>query len=372
MKFARLLFIPVLVSLLSACQLIRALPKSRQTVANSNSQQKQSTPKKKSNAGPEYNAYVKTVRKEWANNNYYWLENEAKIVRVSKERLPGGEWKLHVLYRSIEGMVDRDSSDEEWEEHIARLEKWRNQSRTSVVPRIILAQVWGSYAFKVRGTEYAHKVNPESWAPFYARLDKTNEMLAEAFSLEEKCPELYVAALQSALGQRRDRDEFEQVYEEGVALEPTYFYLYSAKALYLLPQWYGGPGEWESFAELAANRVGGEQGDIILFNIYTDRISNSNLDFMNKHRRIAPRLLAGFRAIDRLYGASPITLNEACLISFSTDDQKAPAELMKRIGNDFDSDVWRGETSFNIYRQEALMRIGELPRYRQLSAPQKQ
>lgn len=362
MKCARLLLIPALVIPQCACQLIGALPKSQRTVSNSNSQQ--SKPKKKPNGGDAYNAYVIAVRKQWADNNYEWLEREAKTLRVSKDRLPGGEWKLHVLYRSIERTVDDESSDEAWQEHIARVEKWRSQYPSSVMPRIVLAEAWRSYAFKIRGTDYASKVKPEAWAPFRERLARTNEMLNEAFDLEERCPELYLTALQSALGQGHDRDAFEAVYEEGVTLEPTYYYLYSAKALYLLPQWYGEPGEWERFAEQAANKVGGEQGDIILFNIYTDRFSNSNLSFLDKHKAIAPRLVAGFRAIDKLYGSSPVTLNEACLISFFTDDQTTPAELMKRIGNDYDLTVWRDDMTFNIYHQEALMRTGELPRGR--------
>ena len=37
---------------------------------------------------------------------------------------------------------------------------------------------------------------------------------------------------------------------------------------------------------------------------------------------------------------------------------------MKRIGNAYDLDVWKDESVFNIFRQEALMRSGELPRYR--------
>jgi hypothetical protein len=86
---------------------------------------------------------------------------------------------------------------------------------------------------------------------------------------------------------------------------------------------------------------------------------------MNSRRAIAPRLLAGFRAIDKLYGSSPQRLNEACLISFFADDNMIPAELMKRIGNAYDVNVWKDASTFNIFRQEALMRSGELPRYRQ-------
>ena len=119
-------------------------------------------------------------------------------------------------------------------------------------------------------------------------------------------------------------------------------------------------------------RVGSEQGDIILFTVYTNLMSSSNLDFMNTRQAIAPRLLAGFRAIDKLYGSSPQRLNEACLISFFAGDNEIPAELMKRIGNDYDLTVWKDDSNFNIFRQEALMRVGKLPRYGQSDAAQKQ
>ena len=95
MNFVRLSLIPALLILQSACQLIGALPRSSQT---SKTPAEQKTPITRPNSGPEYNAYVKEVRIQFANNNYEWLEGEAKRLRVSKERLPGGYWKLHVLY----------------------------------------------------------------------------------------------------------------------------------------------------------------------------------------------------------------------------------------------------------------------------------
>jgi len=339
-----------------------------QPASNRNSQQttqkKQSLPPAK--PGPQYDAYSREVRQHWATDDYRWLESEAWKVRASKERLPGGYWKLRVLYDSIEGTVDSDSSDESYKEHIARVEKWTAQRPGCVMARILLADAWLSYAWKARGTDYASKVERENWVLFNERLRRANEVLAEAFGLEEKCPNLYVTALRVSLGKGADRAGFEELFEKGVALEPTYYYLYNAKAVYLLPQWYGEAGEWERFAEDSANKVGGDQGDIILFAVYTRMMSNRSLDFMQKYQTIAPRLLNGFRAIDKLYGPSPQRLNQACLISFFADDNNTPAELMKRIGDDSDLSVWGHATTFDIYRQEALMRIGELPRYRKL------
>lgn len=314
--------------------------------------------------GPEYEAYEQEVRKQWANNNYDWLENEATKLTVSKERLPGGYWKLRVLYRSIEDVVERESSDASWQEHIARLEKWAAEHPTAAMPRIILAAVWRSYAWKVRGSGLANTVKPESWAPFHQRHRKISKLLAEAAALEPKSPEWYLVALLAERVDDNGREAFERLFEQAVALEPHYYYFYQAKAGYLLPQWYGKAGEWERFAEAAANQIGGEQGDIILFTVYTQLMFQRDMEFMEARRAIAPRLLAGFRAIDKLYGSSPQRLNEGCMISFFVDDNKTPAELMKRIGNAYDLDVWKDESVFNLFRQEALMRSGELPRHR--------
>jgi hypothetical protein len=364
MKLVQLSLIPVLLVMQSACQFkLGAQPQSKQRTPSQSSQPARASSDKL--AGPEYEAYSKEVRKQWANNNYDWLETEAKRLRETKERLPGGYWKLRVLYRSVETVVSAESSDESWEEHIARVENWIKQRPTSIMPRIVLAEVWRTYAWKVRGTGFSDTVKRENWKPFHERLDKANEVLAEASKLGEQCPEWYLAALLAARGHNTERATFEAIYEQGVALEPTYYYLYQAKAGYLLPRWNGQPGEWERYAEIAANKVGGEQGDIILFTIYSDMMNYHDFQFMNEHQAIAPRLILGFRAIDKLYGASPQRLNEACLISFFAGDNKTPAELMNRIGDNYDVSVWKDESMFNVFRQEALMRIGELPRHRQ-------
>jgi len=370
MKFARLSLIPVLLILQSGCQLIGAIPRPNQSVANKSS--KQTKLRKPPNAGPAYAAYFNEARQQWEHNNYAWLEAEANRVLIAKERLPGGYWKLRVLHRAIEGVVTEESSDNAWREHIGRLETWTQQRPASLMARVLLATAWTDYGWKARGHGYSSTVNREDWVLFDERLQKANNILSDAHALEEKSPEWYLAAQIAALGQDGDRAAYEALYEEGVALEPTYFHLHAAKAGFLLPQWYGEPGEWERFAEQAANRVGGEQGDIILFSIYAAMVARDNLEFMNKHQAIAPRLIAGFRAIDRLYGSSPETLNEACLMSFTTSDDKIPAELMKRIGSDYDLSVWRDDSTFNIFRQEALKRSGEEPRYRRATGSQGQ
>src|ERR1041384_5868690 len=162
MKLARLSVIPVLLLLQSACQFhAGASTPPTQSPPSKSSQQKTSSNRMQ---GPEYEVYQQDVRRHLANNDYDWLESEARKVTASKERLPGGYWKLRVLYKSIATVVTTESSDASWEEHIERLEKWAVEHPASAMPRIILADVWRSYAWKVRGTGLS--VKPENWATF--------------------------------------------------------------------------------------------------------------------------------------------------------------------------------------------------------------
>ena len=47
----------------------------------------------------------------------------------------------------------------------------------------------------------------------------------------------------------------EDDFAKGLALNPDYTPIYSAKAEYLLPRWNGEPGDWESCVTPAADRM---------------------------------------------------------------------------------------------------------------------
>jgi hypothetical protein len=73
----------------------------------------------------------------------------------------------------------------------------------------------------------------------------------------------------------------------------------------LLPRWHGEEGEWERFVEESTLNVGGAEGDIIFFAVYSQMLSLHDITFMNTHQRAWPRLLSGFRSIEKLYGVAP-------------------------------------------------------------------
>jgi hypothetical protein len=353
---------------LTGCQLmvspfLAAKQKSKSTNPSS------SKPQPKAFASDEFDAYQAEVSRRFAQDDFSWIDNEARRLRDKKERLPGGYFKLRALYRALEGPQRRDeASSGEWEDHIARLERWVKQDSRSITARVGLARTWETYAWVARGRGFANTVSDAGMKAFVERLAAAAEVLREASSLEERCPEWYLTALWVGIGQGWERAAFDRMFTAAVELDPTYYYLYQAKATYLLPRWYGEEGETERFAEESALKVGGHEGDIIFFAIYSQLLSLNPLTFMTSHQQAVPRILDGFQSIEKLYGSAPHRLNEACLFaSFAVNKQPA-AELFTRIGDDYDPEVWHAKETFDMFRNSVL-RTAKADKDKQGAAP---
>ncbi len=304
----------------------------------------------------EYEAYRQQILQRFLKKDFSWIDQEARKVRSSKERLPGGYWKLRALYAAIEEPAGENPGDGDWEDLIQELVHWSEQYSQSVTAKVAMATAWKGYAWQARGAGFSDTVSAAAWEAFNKRLATSAQILSEASALNERCPHWYVTALWVGIGQSWDRPALEKIFEAGVKLEPTYYYIYQAKASYLLPRWGGTEGEWERFAEASALSLGGNQGDIIFFTIYSQMLTMHGMSLMNTHQKAVPKLIDGFRSIEKLYGAAPHRLNEACFFASFGNDLKTTSELFDRIGNSYDESVWHSKRTFEIFREGFLNR----------------
>jgi len=302
----------------------------------------------------DYLEYQYQVRSHFLEKDYAWIDEEAHKARTNKIRLPGGFWKLRVLYGVFEEPVKGEGTDANWEAMIAQLTAWTKERPESITARVALAGAWKDYGWKARGNGRANSVTQDGWATFNERLGTASNILAEAASLKERCPHWYVNALWVGTSQSWDRDAFERVFQAGVNLEPTYYYIHNAKAAYLMPRWHGEAGEWERFAEESAS---GPEGEVIYFAIYDVMMDLNGMSLMNDHQQAVPRLIAAFRTIEKLYGPSNTRTNEAALFASFGNDAATTVELFNRIGNQWDPNVWRSPKIFEAFRQQAQERL---------------
>lgn len=129
------------------------------------------------------------------------LDCTADAFRASKARFSGGAWKLNAVYGGLEDPWVGHATEEDWQDHIARVQRWVASNPTSITARIALSQSYSSYAWDARGKGTSDTVSQSGWKLFEQRLDKAKETLDEAASLDAKCPEWYVAMARVARGQ---------------------------------------------------------------------------------------------------------------------------------------------------------------------------
>jgi Domain of unknown function (DUF4034) len=192
------------------------------------------------------------------------LANEA---RAEKSRFSGGTWKLVEIYTGLEEPRPGHPTEVDWRQHLALIEQWKSNNPTSITARIALAESYVGYGWAARGDGYSDSVTDSGWKLLAERMQKANNILQEASALPTKCPEWYLAMLDVAQGQNWPLEQTTALFEQAVKLEPDFQHYYRNYAYQLLPKWSGQEGDAARFAERAANRIGGEDGDILYFQI---------------------------------------------------------------------------------------------------------
>ena len=282
-------------------------------------------------------------------NQGAYSELEAVAGRLQSQRLRfrGGAWQLRVFYSMISYPPSLTATDAEWQAQIAKLEQWAKIYPDSPVPRVAIADAYLRFAWKARGNGDANTVTPEGWVLFRQRVQSARQVLEDAAKVSVNCPEWYRAMQTVALAQGWPREQVDALAEAALNNEPGYYYFATAQANYLLPKWYGKPGETEQYAEQVADRTGGDDGNIEYFFIASS---------MNCCRRTQapalswPRVRQGFAALDQQYGTTNRERNVMAWLALRAGDKATAQQLFARIGNDWDESVWKTKVRFDASR----------------------
>ena len=142
-----------------------------------------------------------------------------------------------------------------------------------------------------------------------------------------------------ALGKGWDVVKATALLQDAIAFEPDYYYFYRMHAFYLLPKWNGKEGDSEKFIAAAADRVGGQKGDILYFQVASYLLCHCSTDDLKAVSW--PRMKKGFAALEQQDGISLQTLNEFAYLAVRKRDVIVANDALVRIGDDWSEDPWR-------------------------------
>jgi hypothetical protein len=289
-------------------------------------------------------AFRTTVRNLFNEEKFQQLEEIAGTARSQKERLRGGAWRLYAFYEMVQGPGSLTSTDAVWNAHIERLQRWIAAKPNSITPRVALAQCYLRLAWKARGKGSGNTVTSDDWKLFTQRVQQAQDTLEQAESLATKDAQWYRNMQTVALAQGWERSRADDLLQKASSAEPGYFYFYDAHANFLLPKWYGKPGESAAFAQSIADRIGGQEGDFIYFRIVADL--NCCKPKAQMPEVSWDRVKQGFAATEQLYSRTNHQLNALAFMAVRQGDREFAQQLFARIADDWDEDVWHSKEHF--------------------------
>ena len=276
------------------------------------------------------------------------LDCLADHARSGKERLPGGIWKIHLLYEGLRQPVPYPvhATQEDWTYLLQRLRRWVKAHPESITARVALASAYLDYAHDARGNGYANTVSDSGWKLFEERTGEAKRILKEASTLATKCPEWYVAMQRVSVNQGWSVTEARALFEEANKFEPEYYTYARDLAYYLLPKWSGEAGDTEKFVQEIGDRIGGDKGDILYFQVAAADYVICGCDD-NPHLSW-DRIKRGFEASEKHYGVSMLNLNRIAYLAsyFGERDPIYADKIFTRIGEQWDQATWGSKEDF--------------------------
>lgn len=146
----------------------------------------------------------------------------------------------------------------------ARYLKWIEENPENCqFMRIALFRIFYWAGNRVRGDGPAASVPEEAWPVFYRNLAQAWKVISPIFAEEQVPAEAYVCAIITGRCMNWPQEEVDVYLDKAYQQYPHYFRIYTAEAYARLPRWGGASRDAAAFARIVANKVGGDEGDVL-------------------------------------------------------------------------------------------------------------
>ncbi len=288
-----------------------------------------------------------------AQEDFAQLEKIAQQNRTEKGRLIGGLWKNYEFFLAADYPIsDGEPKDSDYRYLIERVKKWIAAYPESAAAHIALADLYTNYASFGRGPGFADSVTDSQWQLFHERTALAKQFLLEAARLKERDPQWYAVMQQVAHHEGWDKTETRELLSQAVAFEPGYYHFYRNYAEYLLPQWYGEPGDIQAFAEEISGRLPEPDSSILYFQIVSSLACYCKQAKVDLPHVFWPKIRQGYTNLTRLYGTTNLIANRFAFIATTFKDKPCAHEAFASIVA-MDLGIWYTKDIFDNSRDWA-------------------
>ena len=268
----------------------------------------------------------------WAITNFYEI-----LARFHK---PNGNCKVAGEY----GFDDKR----------AAMERWLAAKPDSATPRIALAMLWKEYAWAGRGCGYASETRQEQFEAFQERLQKARDLLRAVD--HEADPAAYSIEMMIAPSDEHPPERLAYLYERATHAFPSVPDYATSRYYYLLPRWFGEPGEAAAYARSLLTTPGGDLGLQLYFDVAQVAAVNATRDWTTLLGETGidyPTLIKAYLTRQADFGPNVYDMNLLMYYAVAARDFRTADRLAGQIGDHWDNALWGGESD-RAYRNGLL------------------
>ena len=265
--------------------------------------------------------------------DYDALEKLAEEGRSAEGTWPNGDWRVVPVYVGLELGANEDDSG--WLARQKAIEAWVQACPESITARVALARHLVDYAWKARGGGYANTVSDEAEKLFEERLHQAAAVLKEAGDLKAKCPVYWTTVMKVALGLGIPREQYNRIFQAATKAYPDYTPIYVQRGIFLQPRWYGAGEEWVADLAKSADKVGGEDGDMLYAQVaWAEKGYSSEKNIFETNTNLSwERIDRGCSAFERKFPDSLEAIHmHGHLAALAGDGKTAKTCLLKTEG----------------------------------------
>jgi hypothetical protein len=304
--------------------------------------------------------YTLTISELLKEEKFDELDALAAQARLKQERFSGGEWKLHQFYEGLSEptVYLQHSTEDDWTAFLQRLQQWLDVRPLSITACVALAKAYMAYAWDARGDGEENSVSESGLRLFADRTAYARRILQRVPARAAKCPEWYAVMLEVAENQRWPDWKRHALFANATKRAPDYYYYSLVVAFHRLPETCSKAPDVKPIAETLADRLGGEKGDILYFQIATAPALTRRCSLNDPHLSL-PRIERGFEASEKRFGASLLNLNRVAFLAsrYDPSDEVFADKIFARIGEQWDEETWSREQDFVNAKDFAAFKV---------------
>jgi Domain of unknown function (DUF4034) len=304
----------------------------------------------------EPDSFGQQIQADLAAHRYLALDALAAVLRDPERRFRGGSSKILRLYEILGALkwqpdekhcgsfvMDKAAFDE----RRLALEAWHEAAPDQPTAAIALTKLWGNAAWAERGCAFAEDVTETQWRAMRIDFAAASAHLAQVDFDQD--PVAYEELIDIAIGSGSPREALDQFYQSAIKSFPSFYTYYAERATMLERKWYGSAAELHDYLDSLRAPERGEDGQIAYAFAAFRLLGDYTQPGLGVSEDVMPfaAIIDAYQAREQRFGLRQHDWRALFYFSLRIGRCFEAHQAIERMGNDWDSTIWRERKYFD-------------------------